>query len=166
MALGGLAVYPYYVREKAMGMKKSLTLKTGTALIFCGAILSLIVNYVLAVTGFTESSESYQQVAETQFALPLWLAILFYGILTPIVEEQVFRGIACNWLERNVSPVMGVVGAALLFGVFHGNLVQMLYASIMGLFLGYVNLRCRTLLAPVLVHSAANVAIYLITYFF
>lgn len=166
MALGGLAVYPYFKRETSMEMKKSLSRKAGMALILMGALLSLGVNFLFALTGLPQSNEQYQQVAGTQFALPLWLAFLFYGIISPMVEEMVFRGIACNWLERNISKNIGVIGSALLFGAFHGNLVQMLYASIMGLVLACVYLKYKNLKAPVLVHAAANVAIYFITYFF
>ena len=166
MALGGVAVYPYYVREQAKNKKKSLSLKIGTALVLGGALLSLGINYLFAVTGFIESSAGYQQVAEVQFALPLWMAFMFYGILSPVVEEMVFRGIACNRLCQNTSHVMGIVGSALLFGVFHGNVVQMLYGTLMGVVMGYVYGRYHNLTAPILVHSAANIAIYVITYFF
>ena len=166
MALGGLAVYPYYKREQSMEMKKSLSLKAGMALIFIGALLSLGVNFLFMLTGLPQSNEQYQQVAKVQFALPLWLAFGFYGIISPIVEEIVFRGIACGWLGRKLSQPIAVAGSALLFGAFHGNLVQMLYASIMGVVLAYVYQKYQNLKAPVLVHAAANVAIYFLTYFF
>jgi len=166
MSLGGLAVYPYFKRETAMEMKKSLSRKAGMALIFMGVLLSLGINFLFGITGLPQNNEQYQQVAEVQFALPLWLAFLFYGIISPVVEEMVFRGIACNWLGRNISKTMGIIGSALLFGAFHGNLVQILYASIMGMVLAYVYQRYQSLKAPVLVHAAANVAIYSVTYFF
>ena len=111
-----------------------------------------------------QSSERYQQVAEVQFALPLWLACIFYGVLSPIVEEIVFRGIVCNALIRNGSQRVGIIGSALLFGAFHGNMVQMVYASLMGVILAWIYCKYRNLSAPVLFHGAANVAIYLVTY--
>lgn len=168
MALGGIAVYPYFKREADMAieMKKSLSLKEGMALISVGAILSLGINFLFGLTGLPQSNDQYQQVAAVQFALPLWLAFIFYGIVSPIVEEIVFRGIACNWLGRNISKTISVAGSALLFGAFHGNLVQILYASLMGVILAYVYQRYQSLKAPVLVHAAANVAIYFVTYFF
>ena len=168
MALGGIAVYPYFKREAALKIqiKKSLSLKEGIALVFAGALLSLGINFLFGLTGLPQSNEQYQQVAAAQFALPLWLAFIFYGIVSPVVEEIVFRGIACNWLGRNISKTIGVAGSALLFGAFHGNLVQILYASIMGVILACVYQRYQNLKAPVLVHAAANVAIYIVTYFF
>ena len=166
MALGGAAVYPYFKRETTLKLKKSLSPREGLALILTGILLSLGLNLLFSLTGLPQNNEQYQQVAEVQFALPLWLAFLFYGVLSPVVEEMVFRGIACNWLGRKVSPRAGMAGSALLFGVFHGNLVQLLYASIMGMVLAYVYQKYENLKAPVLVHAAANVAIYCVTYFF
>lgn len=166
MVIGGLSVYPYFKRQKSMEMKKSLSLKEGVALVFIGAVLALGINYILVLTGLPQNNEQYQQVAEVQFALPLWLACLFYGIISPVVEEMVFRGIACGWLEKHMSPWVAVVGSALLFGAFHGNPVQILYASIMGVVLALVYQRYRNLTAPVLLHASANVAVYFISYFF
>lgn len=166
MVIGGLSVYPYFKREKTMEMKKSLSPKTGVALIFTGAVSALVINFILVLTGLPQNNEQYQQVAEVQFALPLWLAFLFYGVISPVVEEMVFRGIACSWLGQNMSPAVAVAGSALLFGAFHGNLVQMLYAGIMGVVLALVYRKYKNLTAPVLLHAAANVAVYFVTYFF
>lgn len=166
MILGGLSIYPYFKCQKSMEMKKSLSLKGGAALAFIGAVLALGVNYIFVLIGLPQNNEQYQQVAEVQFALPLWLAFLFYGIISPMVEEMVFRGIACSWLGQHMSSAVAVVGSALLFGAFHGNLVQMLYASIMGVVLALVYQKYRNLTAPVLLHASANVTVYFVTYFF
>ena len=166
MALGGLAVYPYFKREKSNEKQKSLSVKAVLSLAIVGATLSLGINFLFSVTGFTQSSEQYQQVAETQFALPLWLACIFYGVLSPIVEETVFRGIVYRALCRNTTKTLGLIGSALLFGAFHGNVVQMVYASLMGLVMAIVYQKYQNLLAPIVFHGAANIAIYSITYFF
>ena len=134
------------------------------ALVGIGLLLSLGLNFLFGFTGLLEKHEQYQQVAKVQFALPLWLGLLFYGVVSPVVEEIVFRGIACSWLERNGSKTVGMIGSALVFGVFHGNLVQILYASIMGLVLAGVYQKYQNLKAPILVHAAANAAVYFVTY--
>lgn len=166
MAIGGLAVLPYYKKEKSFIDQKSLSVKVMAGLVAVGAILSLGINFLFSVIGFTESSEQYQQVAEAQFALPLWLAVLFYGILSPVVEETVFRGVVYNGLSRNMTEGLSIIGSALLFGAFHGNVVQMIYASIMGVGMAWIYRMCRNLWAPILFHGAANIAIYFVSYFF
>ena len=62
---------------------------------------------------------------------------LYASILAPIGEELLFRG----FLLRSLRPYgkrFAVLGSALLFGLFHGNLLQAPYALVVGLVLGYV----------------------------
>lgn len=166
MALGGLAVYPYFKKEKSYIEQKNISVKEGVLLIVIGGVISVGINFLFSITGFTESSEQYQRVAETQFALPLWLACIFYGILSPVVEETVFRGVVYNSLCRNTTKIVGIIGSAFLFGAFHGNVVQMIYAGLMGVIMACVYQKYQNLLAPILFHGAANVAVYALTYFF
>ena len=62
---------------------------------------------------------------------------LYAAILAPIWEELLFRG----FLLRALQPFgkrFAILGSALLFGLFHGNLLQTPYAILMGLLFGYV----------------------------
>ena len=62
---------------------------------------------------------------------------LYIGILAPIGEELLFRGL----ILRTMMPFgrrMAIVGSAFLFGMFHGNILQTPYAFLVGLVLGYV----------------------------
>ena len=166
MALGGLAVYPYFKKEKADKLPVKLKIRDSILLIVTGSILSIGINFLFSITGFTAGSDKYQQVAEVQFALPLWLGCIFYGVFSPVVEELVFRGIAYNVLKRYIAEKMAMIGAALLFGAMHGNVVQMIYGTLMGMVLAFVYQKYQNLLAPILLHGAANVSVYALTYFF
>ena len=62
---------------------------------------------------------------------------LYAGILAPITEEILFRGL----IQRSVLPFgkkLAIIVSALTFGLFHGNLIQTPYAFAVGLVLGYV----------------------------
>lgn len=62
---------------------------------------------------------------------------LYASILAPVGEELLFRG----YVLRSLKPFgtrFAVWGSAILFGLFHGNLLQTPYAILMGLLLGYV----------------------------
>ena len=62
---------------------------------------------------------------------------LYASILAPVAEELLFRG----WILRSLRPYgkrFAILGSAVLFGVFHGNLLQTPYAFFVGLILGYV----------------------------
>ena len=62
---------------------------------------------------------------------------LYGGILAPITEELLFRGL----IQRTLMPYgkrFAILCAAFTFGIFHGNLFQAPYAFVVGLVLGYV----------------------------
>lgn len=62
---------------------------------------------------------------------------LYATILAPFAEELIFRGVILRSL-RPYGKRFAIVGSAVLFGVFHGNLLQTPYAFLVGLVLGYV----------------------------
>lgn len=62
---------------------------------------------------------------------------LYGGILAPITEEILFRGL----VQRTLMPYgkrFAILCSAFTFGIFHGNLLQTPYAFLVGLVLGYV----------------------------
>lgn len=62
---------------------------------------------------------------------------LYASILAPISEEILFRGYVLRSL-RPFGKRFAIFGSAVLFGLFHGNLLQTPYAILVGLVLGYV----------------------------
>lgn len=173
MFMAAFSVLPFYKRENRIlqetGMirkENGLSFKSSIIIVLLGAFFSLGLNFLFSFLGILQSSENYNQVAQRQFALPFWLAFLFYGMLSPWAEELMFRGIFYQVLKRNVAEMAAVFGSAIMFGAIHGNVVQMLYGSIMGVAMALLYKRYQNLLAPILFHGAANTAIYAITYFF
>ena len=174
MMLGGVAVFTYYSKEKkmkeencnSMENKEQLRVASAVVIAVAGALFSLVLNYLFAVIGLTESSTSYSQVAKEQFSYALAPALLFYGVVSPMVEELVFRGVVYNSLRRNLGISPAILGSALLFGAIHGNIVQMLYGTIMGIVMAVLYEKYGKLSAPIIFHGAANAAIYLCTYLF
>lgn len=68
------------------------------------------------------------------------MSLFLYGCLAaPVVEELIFRGLLLRLLEP-WGKRFAIVASALLFGLFHGNLVQIPYAFLVGLVLGVVTM--------------------------
>lgn len=146
--------------EEKSGAKKAF----GLALcIVLGITASLALNILvrLATDMMQEQklleSEQYDAVKTIQYSVPVWLGLVLYGLVSPMVEEMVFRGITYNRIKRFYGIPRAVVCSALLFGIFHGNLPQFVYGSIMGALMAvcYECLNCFA--APVFVHMAANI---------
>ena len=83
------------------------------------------------------------------------LDMITLALLPAIFEEFAFRGFVLGSLRRYGDGFALVVSAA-LFGVMHGNLVQIPFAFVVGLALGYVVIRTNNLWAAVLIHFFNN----------
>lgn len=82
---------------------------------------------------------------------------LYASVVAPIWEELLFRGYVLRTL-RPFGKRFAVLGSALLFGLFHGNLLQTPYAMIVGLVLGYVTVEYSIIWA-VLIHLFNNLVL-------
>lgn len=81
------------------------------------------------------------------------------AVLIPLVEEVVFRGgILRYWLNHSLKNKKGtaVILSALLFAVAHFNGPQSLHAFIIGLLLGWLYYRTRSILPGMAYHLANN----------
>ena len=78
-------------------------------------------------------------------------------ILAPLMEETVFRGMIYGYLRRaGAGFVAANLIQAVLFGVYHMNLIQGIYAALAGFLLGYLAHRYQSLIIPMVFHSAFN----------
>jgi uncharacterized protein len=87
--------------------------------------------------------------------LSLILATLFIGLLTPLGEELLFRGVITNALLRYGSFI-GVVGSTLIFALAHGINEVFPVALVVGLIAGEVFRRSGSVWPPVVVHAVVN----------
>ncbi len=78
-----------------------------------------------------------------------------YAVLPALAEEIAFRGVVFGLL-RPYGKVIAVVGSAFVFGIMHGNLLQIPFAFIGGLFFGYLLAETGSILPCVLLHFCNN----------
>lgn len=123
---------------------------------FAAVLLSVSLNNLIALTTLKEQSEAYQRVNASFFSSNLWIELLGTSLVTPVLEEMLYRGIVYERMKRYWKTGFAVCMSAFVFGIMHFNLVQFLYAGIIGLFLALVYETEGMLLVPVLSHAAAN----------
>lgn len=83
------------------------------------------------------------------------LLIVCVCVVPALMEELVFRGAVLGFLRRFGDGV-AILGSAGLFGLMHGNLVQIPFAFIVGLILGYLVVHTGSMLPSILLHFANN----------
>lgn len=83
-------------------------------------------------------------------------SVLFYTVLcAPIMEEYVFRKLIVDRAVRYGQGV-AVVLSGLMFGLFHGNLNQFVYAAVIGMFLAYLYVKTGNLKITISLHMLFN----------
>ncbi len=108
-------------------------------------------------------SPRYEKVETIQYSVPIWLGLILYGIISPFVEEIVFRGLTYNRMRRFFGIPLSVIVTALLFAGFHGNLAQFLYALCMGVLLALCYEWVKSFAAPLVFHMAANIVVFVVS---
>ncbi len=128
-------------------------------------LTALSLNLLFSLLGLTGSSQGYAQTARAQYGVNFVVGLFLYGILSPAAEEAVFRGLIYNRMKRCFGYVIALVVSSLFFGCYHGNVVQALYGTVLGLLIAWAYEKYGSFAAPVLFHGVANVSIYAMTYY-
>ena len=92
--------------------------------------------------------------------LTLSVIMVFFVCL---VEEIIFRSILKNRLQMLLGNWTGLIFTSILFGLMHsmyGNIYEVLYASFVGLFIGYLFYRTRSLPLAAMIHGFINVFLF------
>jgi len=84
------------------------------------------------------------------------IGFLMIAVAAPILEETLFRGIILKYLLKKVNPWKAIIFTALAFGIFHMNPWQLLYATVLGILLGYIYWKTRSLFYPIIIHFVLN----------
>ncbi|MCR5619859.1 MAG: CPBP family intramembrane metalloprotease [Lachnospiraceae bacterium] len=102
-----------------------------------------------------QAQASTNDVQELVFSGDLIINIVIMVVIGPIVEELLFRKLLCDRL-RPYGEGVTVVVTGLLFGLFHGNLTQGVYAFLLGCFMAYVYLRTGRVTITIVYHIVLN----------
>lgn len=117
-----------------------------------GNYVGIFLNSIIgAIRGTPVENVLIEQVSKS----PTWLTVILGVILGPIVEEFIFRRIMIDRLSR-YGYVLAILVSSLAFGLFHGNLYQFFYATLVGVLLGYIYVKSGNWLYCALMHGLIN----------
>lgn len=86
---------------------------------------------------------------------PLGLLLLL-GVLVPLAEELLFRGVVLHALLARFSPASAILGSAVLFGLYHLHPVHALITTLLGLACGVAVWRGGSWWLGVVAHGSNN----------
>lgn len=101
---------------------------------------------------------TYESLMESVGFTDISVILAIYSvIIAPISEELIFRGVTLHYAKKTMPFWVANIFQALLFGVFHANVVQGTYAFVVGLFCGYVCYKGGSIYLSILFHMLFNI---------
>lgn len=145
----------YLVKPKSIFHPLSIL---GIAMLVVGAqyLSSYLISFVASI--FPHWLEVYVKLMETAgLDDNITFGLFLYSVLlAPFSEELIFRGVTMRQAKKVFPFWAANLMQAVLFGVFHMNMIQGIYAFFLGLLLGYVCEKSGSIYNSILMHLLFN----------
>ena len=120
-------------------------------------LAGFFINWISSYYGnATDMQAVVRWVLEEQSTFILVSLLLFGIIIAPIIEEIIFRGFFQPALKNALGGRYAIVAGASLFAAVHMDAFAFLQIFILGILLGYLYEKTKTLAASIVVHILHN----------
>ncbi|MCR5420517.1 MAG: CPBP family intramembrane metalloprotease [Lachnospiraceae bacterium] len=117
--------------------------------IAAGIALAFILSYV------PETALGYKEHVSSQLQEGV-KSVIYVVILSPIIEEFIFRFFILGVFNRVLGFMIANIIQAVMFGLYHLNLIQGIYAFLLGLLIGLLKKYTGTVWGCVCFHAMFN----------
>ncbi|MBO5303032.1 MAG: CPBP family intramembrane metalloprotease [Lachnospiraceae bacterium] len=164
-SLSCIFIFGFWYKQQFSGNIKEFPKNLKKPMVFLSIIfmvpgLQMLASMVTSITSalFPKWMEFYEKLIEAAgLSTDITFLMLIYAVLLgPIGEELIFRGVTLASAKRALPFWAANLFQALLFGVFHMNVIQGIYAFFVGLFMGYVCERGGSIYHSILLHILFN----------
>lgn len=111
---------------------------------------------LLAPSLMESYNDASQSVDTGKSAFSLVLSFFSLVVAAPITEELIYRNMAIANMRSRLPAVLSVILSSLIFGLFHGNVVWMLYAGGIGVLFGFLYVKSESIYVSLTVHIGFN----------
>ncbi|MGN0375101.1 MAG: lysostaphin resistance A-like protein [Butyrivibrio sp.] len=131
------------------------------------SMLQEAINYILEMLTngdyILDFFETFNESANTIYNGNIFVQIIATSVCAPLVEELLFRGVLYKRMRTRLKVVPSMLISSAIFGIIHGNLVQFIYAFLIGMILSFVYEKFKNIWAPIILHAGANLLSVLLT---
>lgn len=123
-----------------------------------GAALSQFGNMILGLFEVLLDYQDYQETMDLMMeGKSMCFLILCMGTIAPLAEEVIFRWLIYLRLRDYLRMGSAAVISGLIFGIYHGNPVQAVYAGVLGMIFAWLLETTGSLWTSVFLHMGANI---------
>lgn len=147
-------------RRGTSKLRLRFSLKTADPVSILWGLLLVIVTSVVLEPLLNIFPAEYLENLQKNIGTGGW-AIMTTIVAAPILEEVLFRGILQQSLTEKLGGWRGVLAASAVFGIVHVIPQQMINAFFIGIILGYIYIKTRSLVPVILIHAINNVIAFI-----
>lgn len=125
--------------------------------------LSLLIVHVMSIM-FPVQYANFIEMMDVFVDAPFIVIILAVVIVAPLFEEIMFRGIVFDSLSKRMNVYISIIIAGLFFGIYHMNIFQGTYATLIGIVMGFSLVWTKSIWAPMIIHFVNNLVSVLLSY--
>ena len=127
----------------------------GIPLMAAGLYITIFIQNIML-----EHSESLRAISEMMNEMlavdDSVIMLLVISILPAICEEIFFRGFLFTSFPVEKHPIIVIVATSLMFGIFHMNALQLVTGLTLGLILGFVTYKSKSIYPAMILHFLNN----------
>ena len=156
--IAGIIIFYFMFRRDALQSEGSLFERWFYIPAVCvfGALASHGLSILISLINIDGLLGSYSESSSSLFASGIVLVIIRTVILAPVAEELIFRGLMFKRTESLLGFWPAALISAAVFGIYHLNLAQGIYAFLFGILFCLVYRRFGNLSACIFMHVCAN----------
>lgn len=160
-------LFMYVLKIRQRSWKKAILMKSlGAREIIASFLLAYGLNIlaieITAQPFFERFAADYNTTITSIVTGDVYIIFLIVGILAPIFEELMYRGVILNELTSARPFLLANLIQAAVFGIMHMNVIQGAYAFVIGFILGYAYKITKSIYMPMLTHFLFNASNLLI----
>ena len=163
IALLGIAIFAAIRSPVPFVSRLSLTRPSWPWWVTVAAVLAApFVTHLWSIllSGFVDSNQFMEMFVKMSRSMTdgfgIGVSLLCFAALPAFSEEWLFRGYVQTRLAQRWSPWLAILVSSLLFAVFHGDPVHVIFVFPIGLWLGYISWRSGSIIPAMLAHAYNN----------
>ncbi len=134
-------------------------IKIKQAILIVIMIVCLVATVQMAISDIMKCFADYNSVNNTMSKeVSNKFSLVCVTLFIPIFEEILFRGIILNDLKNKINVNAAIILQGVIFGIYHFNTVQSIYAGIFGIILGFIYIWTGSIIATIIGHITFNIS--------
>lgn len=144
-----------YAPEGRIPRKLALSAEQIAAICVLSIGAAMVLNIIVNLLPLNDAA--YEEVEAALTGPGIVEQLIVVGLVGPIAEELTFRGVIFRRLRDYVGAYWAAILSGVMFGVYHGNLTQGIFATIFGILLALIYEHYGNLKASIAAHMANNI---------